>query len=111
MPCRLNPVKLTYLRLPIAISEAAWLEAIYIDDFLYYEVNQRMTFLLESTYREILNQEPDFSGSTIDYGIYRFEPHGRRAERVWMDLRLHFIRKDGVPVLLRITLPDEPVTA
>ncbi|MBX8508964.1 hypothetical protein K5D34_04555 [Pseudomonas cichorii] len=109
---RLTPSKLTYMRLPIVISEAAWLQTVYIDDFLYVEVNQRLNFLLESTYREILNQPADFSASTIDYGIYRLEPHGRRQERVWMNLRLHFICKDGNPALLRIALAEEtdPVT-
>lgn len=111
MPNRLTPEKMAYLKLPITISEAAWLQAIYINDFLYLEVNKRLNFLLESTYREILNQAASFSARHIDYGLYRFEPHGKRDEHVWLSLRLHIVYTNETPVLLRVTLPDESLPA
>jgi hypothetical protein len=99
--------KLTLLKLPISISEAAWLEAVYIDDFLYIELNRRLNTLFETTYREILLLPKGHQARHIDYGLYRFEPCGKRTDRVWLDLRLRIEYRDTVPSLLRVTLRDE----
>lgn len=100
--------KLTLLKLPIAISEAAWLQAVYIDDFLYIELNQRSNALFETTYREILMLPTNHQTPHIDYGLYRFEPCGKRMDRVWLDLRLQIEYRNDMPALLRVTLRDEP---
>ena len=103
----ITPEKLNLLKLPIAVSEAAWLEAVYIHDFLYIELNRRLNTLFETTYREILMLPEDHQTRQIDYGLYRFEPCGKRMDRVWLDLRLRIEYRDDVPALLRVTLRDE----
>lgn len=99
--------KLELLKLPIAISEAAWLQAVYIHDFLYIEVNRRLNALFETTYREILMHRESEHPRHIDYGLYRFEPCGKRMDRVWLDLRLRIEYRNEVPALLRVTLRNE----
>lgn len=99
--------KLNLLRLPIVISEAAWLEAVYIRDFLYTELHQRLSWLLEATYREIVVLPEGQQPRHVDYGLYRFEPCGKRTDRVWLDLRLWIEYRDDVPALLRVALRNE----
>lgn len=102
--------KLALLKLPIAISEGAWLQAVYIHDFLYIELNRRLNALFEATYREIILHRDPGQPRHIDYGLYRFEPCGKRMDRVWLDLRLRIEYRDDIAALLRVTLRDEAPT-
>ncbi|WP_397453218.1 hypothetical protein [Pseudomonas sp. NA-150] len=102
----LTPHKSKLLKLPIVLSEQAWLETVFIQNFLFVELNDRLNAVLESFYRELLLQA---ESNVVAFGLYRFPPTGDRQYRHWLDLQAVIEHRSGEPVLIRIRLKTEHV--
>jgi hypothetical protein len=99
--------KFAMLKLPLAFSEKAWLETVYIYDFLTTELSDRLLKVIKVAYQELMSQrdfeEPD--RMYFDFDLY--PASGERTHRVCLGLCLVIERQNSEPHLLRITLKDE----
>lgn len=96
------------LQLPIVISEPAWLQAVYINDFLFAELSERLNAVLDAAYRAVL-QEPDF-GDSLPFGLWLTAASRSRDDHVWLNLQLQIVSQDEQPLLLRVVLADSPTS-
>lgn len=103
----LSPRKTALLQLPTVISEKAWLEAVFIKNFLYTELSNRLQAVIHRAHQELLKyrdfEEENYTGC----GLYLFPADGERTDRVWVDLSLVIERHEGEPKLLRVILTNE----
>lgn len=103
----LSPRKTALFELPTVISEKAWLEAVYIKNFLYTELSDRLEAVIHHAHQELLRY-PDFEEEKYKgCGFYLFPASGERMDRVWVDLCLMIELHEGEPSMLRIILTDE----
>lgn len=99
-----TPEQQELLKLPVIISEAAWLSAIHINDFMFDELSARLTGLIRTAYRALLDSEQAHFEQPIIFEMLQLPTTGERDCQVRLDLRLIIERKDGVPNLLRIDM-------
>ena len=97
------------LQLPIVVSEPVWLQAIYINDFLFAELSDRMNAVLDAAYRALL-QEQD-GCDTLPFDLWAYPASGQRELPVCVHLQLQIETLNGQPHLLRILLSEDRTNA
>jgi hypothetical protein len=107
MLSELTERKRCLLQLPIVLSEPAWLQSVYIKDFLFAEMKDRLNSVLDASYRALL-AAPDVADVT-HFDLWLFPASGEREELVRMVLCLYVQYVDEQPSLLRVLLNDEEV--
>jgi len=105
MLSKLTARKQQLIKLPIVLSEPAWLHAVYIKDFLFAEMSDRLNAVLDASYRALLGA-PD-ADDVIHFSLWLFPASGERAAHNQVDLCLSIQYLDGQPTLLRVLLKDE----
>jgi len=97
-----SPDQAELLKLPVIISDAAWLQAVHIHDFMFDELSSRLTALIRNAYQALIQTPTSGYNQPISFALLVLPASGEREGQVWLDLRLLIEPKGGVPNLLKI---------
>lgn len=101
----LTPHKQRLLELPIVLSEPAWLRCVHIRDFLFEELSDRLSAVIDASYRAILRApKPE---DVMHFSLSLFPASGERAVQHKVELCLYVEYLEDHPILLRVLLKDE----
>lgn len=101
----LTPHKQRLLELPIVLSEPAWLHCVYIRDFLFEELSDRLSAVMDASYRAILRAPR--SEDVMHFSLSLFPASGERVVQTKMELCLYVEYLDDQTTLLRVLLKNE----
>ncbi|ATV19215.1 hypothetical protein CFN58_31260 [Pseudomonas avellanae] len=105
MSITINHASSNIMKMPVVLTPLAWYESVHVcEPTRIAEVGPRLGDVVLEAYRE-LHLQPD--QNLIDFGIYRFPPSGDRADREWLNLRLHRVDSIHGNSYLCISLRDE----
>ncbi|WP_124303430.1 hypothetical protein [Pseudomonas chlororaphis] len=108
MTLTINHVPATLLKLPVVLTPRAWQAAVHVEDPQdAAEIGSRLAEVVLEAYKELHLQPDEFQ---INFSLFLFPPAGDRAERIWLDLRLHRIESAPGMSYLCISLRDESPT-
>ncbi|QQX57556.1 hypothetical protein [Pseudomonas chlororaphis] len=108
MTLTINHVPAALLKLPVVLTPRAWQAAVHVEDPQdAAEIGSRLAEVVLEAYKE-LHLQPD--ELQINFSLFLFPPAGDRAERIWLDLRLHRIESAPGTSYLCISLRDESPT-
>ena len=105
MHSMLTPHKQRLLELPIVLSEPAWLHCVYIRDFLFEELSDRLSAVMDASYRAILRAPR--SEDVMHFSLSLFPASGERVVQTKMELCLYVEYLDDQTTLLRVLLKNE----
>ncbi|WP_095101717.1 hypothetical protein [Pseudomonas sp. Irchel 3A5] len=105
MPSVLTPRKLRLLQLPIVLSEVAWLQTVHINDYLFEELSDRLSAVLDASYRAVMSESD--GANRIPFSLWLIPSSRNRVDKVRIDLLLEIQYLGKHPRHLRVLLNDE----